>query len=124
VWFSGLSIALVLLAILSIPRNIRVTGDAVEIRCVIEITHLPYHHIRSARRITLGELTPLVPIFASPGFFGWFGYWLDFQSWDFIKVYVTSWHGLVVIEDHYEQRYVVSSDDPDALCEAIVSHIK
>jgi hypothetical protein len=124
VWFSGIAVAALALAMLSVPRSIRVSSDALEIRCVVEITHIPYHHIRSVRRTTHAELNPLIPAFASPGFFGWFGYWLDVHSWDFIKVYASSWQGLVVIEDHYEQRYVVSADDPDALCEAIVSHIK
>jgi hypothetical protein len=63
----------------------------------------------------------MVPVFASPGFCGWFGYWLVPRSWDFVKVYVASWRGMVMIEDIYEQKYVVSADDPAALCEAIAS---
>jgi hypothetical protein len=90
----------------------------------VEITHIPWHHIRSARRIGRIELRPLVPLFASPGLFGWFGYWLDVSDWDFIKLYATSWHGLVVIEDIYEQRFVVSVDDPDKLCGAIAERRK
>jgi hypothetical protein len=123
VWFVSIALALVALALLSVPRSIRITSDAVEIRCTVEITHIPYHHIRSVRRTSRAELRPLVPLFASTGFFGWFGYWLDVQGWDLIKLYITSWHGLVVIEDIYEQRYVVNADDPDLLCEAISSRI-
>ncbi len=119
VWFSSIALAVVALALLSVPRSIRITESAVEIRCTVEITHIPYRHIRGARRISRTEFRPLLPVFASPGFFGWFGYWLDVRSWDFIKVYVSSWHGLVVIEDIYEQRYLVSADDPDALCDEI-----
>ncbi len=123
VWFLSMAVAFVVLALLSVPRSIRITPDAVEIRCTVEITHIPYNHIRSARCISRGELRPLVPVFASPGFFGWFGYWLDVRGWDIVKVYASSWQGLVVIEDIYEQRYVVSSGDPEALCEAIASHL-
>ncbi len=124
VWFASIALALVFLALLSIPRSIRITPDAIEVRCLVEITHIPYHHIRSARRIEAAELHPLAPVFASPGFFGWFGWWLEVRGWDLVKVYATSWQGLVVIEDIYEQRYVVSADEPDRLCEAITSHIK
>jgi hypothetical protein len=123
VWFSGIALSIVALALLSVPRSIRVTSDAVEIRCVVEITHIPYHHIRSVKQVSRASLRPLIPVFASPGFFGWFGYWLEARSWDFIKVYASSWQGLLMIEDHYEQRYVVSSDDPEALCRAIEKQI-
>ncbi len=113
VWFLFIALSLVLLALLSVPRSIRLTRDAVE------ITHIPWRHIRSARRVDRASLRPLWPLFASPGFFGWTGYWLDAKGWDVVKVYATSWQGLVVIEDIYEQRYVVNSDDPDGLCEKI-----
>ncbi len=123
VWFLSIALALVALALLSVPRSIRIASDALEIRCTVEITHIPWHHIRNVRRSQRSDFAPLVPVFASPGFFGWFGYWLDVQRWDFLKVYVTSWHGLVVIEDIYEQKYLVSVDDPDMLCEAITARI-
>jgi hypothetical protein len=122
VWFASIAVAVVVLAGLSIPRSIRITSDAVEIGCLVEITHIPYHHIRGVRRIERSDLGLIVPVFASPGFGGWFGYWLAPRSWDFFKVYVSSWRGLVMIEDIYEQRYVVSTDDPDGLCAAIASH--
>ncbi len=114
-WFSSITVAFMALSALSIPRNIRTTSDAVEIGCLVEITHIPYNHVKSVRRVERAELKPLIPIFASPGFFGYFGYWLDLRNRDFIKVYATSWQGLVVIEDIYEQRYLVSCNDPEAL---------
>ncbi len=118
-WFVSVSSAVVLLCFLSIPRSIRVTDKAVEIRCTIEITHIPYNHLRSVQRVERSELRPFVPLFASPGFFGRFGYWLDVRSWDMVKVYISSWEGLVMIEDIYEQRYLVNVDDPDLLVEVI-----
>ena len=124
VWFASIALAIVVLAVLSIPRSIRITPEAVEVRCVVEITHIPWHHIRSARRTDRAELRPFIPVFASPGFFGYFGHWLDLQNWDFVKVFATSWNGLVMIEDIYEQRYLVSTDDPGKLCEDISEKIK
>ncbi len=124
VWFASIALAIVVLASLSIPRSIRITQEAVEVRCLLEITHIPWHHIRSVRRTSKAELRPFMPAFASPGFFGYYGYWLNMQSWDFVKVFATSWQGLVLIEDIYEQRYLVSADDPDKLCEEIASRIE
>ncbi len=123
VWFLFIALALVALALLSVPRSIRVTPEAVEIRCVVEITHIPYRHIRSAKRVDRVALRPLFPVFASPGFFGWSGYWLDLRGWDLVKVYITSWQGLVMIEDIYEQRWLVNADDPDRLCAQISARV-
>jgi hypothetical protein len=118
-WFFSIVLAIVALMILSIPRNLCVTEQALEIRCVVEITHIPYTHIENVRRIARTELGRIFPLFASQGIFGYFGWWLDVRNWDIIKVYASSWHGLVMIEDIYEQRYIVSADDPDLLVEAI-----
>jgi hypothetical protein len=124
VWFAGIVLAVGGLALLSAPRSIRLRSDAVEIRCVVEITHIPYHHIRSVKLVERSALGLLVPVFASPGFLGWYGYWLAPATWDFFKIYATSWQGLVMIEDVYEQRYVVSSDRPRELCRSIEVNIK
>jgi hypothetical protein len=118
-WFLSIATAVVCLSILSIPRSLRVTEQALEIRCTVEITHIPYEHIESVRRIGRTELGRIIPLFASPGVFGYFGWWLDVRNWDIVKVYASSWHGLVLIEDIYEQRYIVSADDPDRLVEAL-----
>lgn len=118
-WFGSISVAVVALAVLSIPRSIRITDEAVEVSCLVEITHIPYQHVRSVKRVERAELRPLVPVFASPGLFGYFGYWFDGNEGELIKVYASSWQGLVMIEDIYEQRYLVSCDSPDELCRAI-----
>lgn len=123
-WFFSIALAIIGLSVLSIPRSIRITENAVEIRCVIEITHIPYEHVKSVRRIGRTELKPFIPVFASMGFFGYFGYYLYPRNWEIIKVYATSWYGLVIIEDIYEQRYLVSSDRPDELVEGIQSACK
>lgn len=123
-WFSSLAVAFLALTALSIPRSIRVTDHAVEIRCVVEITHITYGHLKSVKRIKKSDLQPLIPVFASAGFCGYFGYWLDVRNWDFIRVYATSWNDIVMIEDIYEQRYVVNCSDQAALIAAIEAHTK
>lgn len=114
-WFLSVMGAIVGLCVLSIPRSIRLTDTAVEIRCVVEVTQIPYGHVKNVRRIERSELRPLVPLFASIGVFGYFGYYLDVRNWDTIKLYTTARKGLVLIEDTYEQRYLVNVDRPDRL---------
>lgn len=118
-WFLSIVLAVAALCILSIPRSIRITEKALEIRCVIEITHIPYNHIKELRKVEWQDLKPIVPIFASPGFFGYFGYWLDLSNWDIIKVYASARSGLVIIEDVYERKYLINAPDRDELCRAI-----
>lgn len=122
-WFFSIALAVIGLSALSIPRSIRITDEAVDIRCIVEITHIPYGHLKSVQRIGRAELRPFIPVFASMGFFGYFGYYLLPENWEIIKVYATSWHGLVMIEDIYEQRYLVSSDNPDELVAAVSSKL-
>jgi hypothetical protein len=122
-WFFSIALAIIGLSALSIPRSVRVTEEAIEIRCIVEITHIPYGHLRSVRRIERAELRPMIPVFASMGFFGYFCYYLLPQGWDILKVYASSWQGLVVLEDIYEQRYLVNSDRPDELMEAIAARM-
>ncbi len=122
-WFSSIAFAVLALAALSVPRRIRVTSAAVEIRCVIEITHITYRHLKDIRRVEPSDLKPFMPIFGSPGFFGYFGYWLARKNWDVVKVYASQRRGLVMIEDLYEQRYLVSVDEPDRLIEAVRGHM-
>lgn len=120
-WFFSIVVAVMGLSILSIPRSIRITPQALEIRCVVEITHIPYDHIKCVKRVSRPELPRIYPVFASMGFFGYFGYYLDARNWDIIKVYASSWDGLVMIEDIYEQRYLVNSDRADELVDEIMA---
>ncbi|MDR2891244.1 MAG: hypothetical protein LBV18_06620 [Alistipes sp.] len=122
-WFVSVTAAAGGLCALSIPRSIRLTDEAVEISCLIEITHIPYDHIASVRPVMRDELRPFVPLFASLGFGGWFGYFLDVRGWDVVKVYTSSWEWLVMIEDIYEQRFLVNVDRPDELSDAIGAHM-
>ncbi len=123
-WCTSVAVAAGTLTLLSVPRSIRITKEAVEIRCVVEITHIPYNHLRSIRRVERGDLRRFFPTFASLGVGGYFGYWLDGKSWDLVKVYASSWQGLVMIEDIYEQRYLVSADDPEKLIDTVNKHLK
>ena len=107
---------------LSIPRFVRVGESAVEIHCIVEITELPYDMIRSVR-IRSGR-SRVVPLLASFGFFGYFGFYLDLDNWDIVRVYGGSMRSLVEIEDIFERRYAVGVSDPQAFVEALGRHVE
>ncbi len=62
----------------------------------------------------------LLCILGSYGFFGYFGYYIDLKEWDFVKLYATERENLVVIEDIYEQRYIISCRDCESLIESVL----
>lgn len=120
-WFLSIALALIALCMLSIPRFVRTTSEAVEIHCLVEITIIPVEEIRSVRPVTQQELRRIYLLLGAYGFFGYFGYYLDLNNWDIVKVYASSWNynQLVMIEDIYEQRYLISATQPAELCASI-----
>jgi hypothetical protein len=56
---------------------------------------------------------------ASFGLFGYYGYYLNLRTLDWVRVYASQWSNLVMIVDNCEQHYLVSTDDPDCLIAAI-----
>ena len=67
------------------------------------------------RRIEPDEFRRLWPLLGSYGFWGYFGYYFSFREWTLYKVYAAERNNLVLIEDIYEDTYIVSCDDPDGL---------
>ncbi len=113
-WSIGMLLAIVLLYILSIPRFIRITPDALEIHCVVELTRIPREDIRSITSITRQEIKPLL-LLGSYGFFGYYGYFASLNRWQTLKIYASNWQNLLLIEDIYETKYIVSCQNPSQL---------
>lgn len=103
------------LLVLSFPRFITLDDEALEIHCVVDLTRIHVEDIESIRRIGREEFRRLTPLMGSYGFGGYFGYYFDFSSWNFYKLYATERKRLVLIEDIYEDSYIISCPDPDAL---------
>lgn len=112
---TSIFVALVLLCLLSIPRKIKVSSDALEIQCVVELTRLEIGEIASIRRTCRREYDQLLILLGGFGLFGYYGFYLNPRRWDIIKVYATEWENLVEIEDIYEQKYIVSCRESEKL---------
>ena len=118
-WIIANLLAVAGLFILSIPRYVEVTGDAIEINCIVELTRIPYKDLLSVRRMEEGEMSRAIPLLGSYGFFGYYGYYLDLRRWNMMKVYTPQWNNFIEIEDIYEQKYVISCPDPEAFLTAV-----
>ncbi len=114
-WVIFFVLSVLALEVLSIPRFITLNDEALEIHCVVDLTRIHVEDIESIRRIGREEFRHLTPLLGSYGFGGYFGYYFDFSSWNFYKLYATERKRLVLIEDIYEDAYIVSCTDPDAL---------
>lgn len=119
-WFLFFALAVLGLYILSIPRFIRIGNEMIEIRCLVESTYIPFSELRSVRRMDHDEVKFTFPLLGSYGFFGYYGYYYDLRRLEMVKVYASKWRNFVELEDIYEQKYIVSADDPETLMETIL----
>lgn len=109
---------------MSIPRRVVVGDTALEIRCIVEITHIKYADLRSIRRILPETMKKKFVFFGSYGFFGYYGYYIDGKSWETLKLYCKQWDNFIEITDAYEKRYIISSPAPDDLVAAVTRAIR
>ncbi len=119
-WYLSIVLALALLAVLTIPRCVKVGDEAVEVRCVMELREIRLRDIADVSVLGRGQTRRLVPLFASCGFFGYYGSYLDLATFDTVSVYAREWGHLVAVDDIYEKRYIISCSDPEAFAEAVL----
>ncbi len=119
-WLIAMLLSVVVLYVLSIPRYISLGDGLLEIHCIVELTRIRVDDIVSIRRVTRDEIRPLL-LLGSYGFFGYYGYYVDLRIWETLKIYATEWENLVMIEDIYETRYLVSCRKADDLIAAVSS---
>ncbi|MCD7962480.1 MAG: PH domain-containing protein [Rikenellaceae bacterium] len=112
-WVISLLVTVAALYILSIPKYVRVTDNSVEIHCVIELTNIPIKNIKSIKQLDRSEMKFTAPLLGSYGFFGFYGYFYDFSRMSIVKMYASAWENFVMIEDIYEDTYIINCNDPD-----------
>ncbi len=114
-WFTSFIVALIALMALSIPRQIVVSEESIEIRCLLDITEIRRDEIASVRRIETRQMKWFLPLFGGFGFFGYYGHFLDLRRLDRVKFYASEWRNFVEITDIYEDRFYVSCTEADRL---------
>ena len=118
-WFLSVTVAIIALCVLSIPRQIRINEATIEIHCVLEMTEIELIDVASVVRVERQQIKWLLPMVASFGLFGYYGIYFDFRTLDWVHVYASQWDNLVMITDKYEQQFLVSSDEPERLISTI-----
>jgi len=101
--------------VLSFPRYLTIDDDTLQIHCIVELTRIHVEEIETVRRIDRSHFRRMIPLLGSYGFGGYFGYWFHLSDWTICKLYTTERKQLVLIEDIYEDIYIVSCPDPDLL---------
>ncbi len=117
-WYLTLIVALVALAALSIPRNIVIRPDTVEVRCLCNLIEIERSEIVSVRRVSRKELRVL-PLFGIWGLFGYYGTFFDLANMSSVQIYATQWNDFVEIIDSSDNCYYLSSERADELIAAI-----
>ncbi len=114
-WFTSLVVAILALMGLSIPRSIVLTDDAVEIRCLFDITEIRRDEIAEVRVLTPQDMKWHVPLFGGYGFFGYYGHFLDIRHFDRVVIYASEWKNFVEITDIYDDKVIVSCREAEQL---------
>ena len=118
-WFISLVSALSALMILSIPRRIALLEKTLEIQCISDTTEIDVREIASIKKVTKREMRWVWPIFASAGFFGYYGKFFDFKALETVTIYASEWNNFVEITDIYDGRVYVSCREADKLIHTI-----
>lgn len=111
-WYVSVIVAAVALCCLSIPRYVEIKDGALYIQCTVEIRQILLKEIHTVRDAGAYSVKKYFPVLADHGFWGYVGYYFDTQTWDIVRVYATDLSHLVEIEDIYEQRYLISVENP------------
>lgn len=114
-WFMSFVLALVALTVLSIPRKIVVDDTKLFVRCILDITEIPFADIASVRPVGKKDLRWTYPIFGVFGFFGYYGHFVDLKSMRHLEIYASTWGNFVEINTIYEKTYIISCPERDEL---------
>lgn len=114
-WFLSFALALVALTVLSVPKNLAVSDTTLFIRCILDITEIPFSDIVTVRPVGKKDMHWVFPIFGCYGFFGYFGHFVDMKSMRHLEIYASTWSNFVEITTIYEKTYIVSCPDRDEL---------
>ena len=123
-WFLSFCIAFVALTAMSVPRKIAVTENTLLIRCILDITEIPRNEIVSVRAVDTREMRGILPLFASMGFFGYYGHFFDFKNMRHVEIYASTWSDFIEITTIYEDTYYVSCAERDELIAELSQNIR
>lgn len=118
-WFASFVVALLLLMVLSVPRDIEVGDEKMTINCLLDTTEIEIENIVSVRKVSPREIRWVLPIFGGCGFLGYYGHFFDFKHFRSVVIYATEWRYMVEIVDVNEDYYYVSCRRRDALIEEL-----
>jgi len=123
-WFLSFCIAFVALTAMSIPRKIVVTDNTLLIRCILDITEIPRNEIVSVRAVEKHEMRWMLPLFASIGFFGYYGHFFDLKNMRHVEIYASTWSDFIEITTIYEDTYYVSCTERDELIDELAQNVR
>ena len=118
-WFTSLVLAIMALMMLSVPRKVVVLDSTLEIQCISDISEIEIADIESVKVVSKRDMRWTLPLFASMGFFGYYGKFIDLKQLDLVSIYASEWNNFVEITDVYDSRTYISCRDAEQLIEAI-----
>lgn len=122
-WLTILCFSIALLSILSIPKYVIISPQAVEIHSVLELTHVKFSDIKRVKIIEKKDMKWCIPFFGIMGLCGYFGYYINLRRMQSFKLYARRWSNFIMIEDRFNNKLIFSIDNPEDFVEQIAKKI-
>ncbi|MFI3315622.1 MAG: PH domain-containing protein [Rikenellaceae bacterium] len=118
-WYLSLAVSILLIFIISFPLNIKLDNREVEIHGVLEVTTIPLANIKRVYRLESYRMMWIIPLCGSYGFGGFFGYYFDIKNLRLVSLCATKLSNMFVIEDIFNEKYILSAPNATNLIAAI-----
>lgn len=114
-WIGMVLVAMLALMSLSVPRYLLVTRDAIEIHCLVKFEQIHFNAIKSIKAVNKKHARWLwpIPMIGSFAVLGYYGYYIDLYNRKVVKLYAKAYNNLVIVEDIYEDIYILGVPDAD-----------
>lgn len=116
-WIFSLLLAVIIIAILSFPRNITLTNEELVVNCILETKIISLSDIKRIHPIKSYRMKRTIPVFGSYGFGGFFGTYVDFIHLRQIRLYASNLQSLVYIQTIYKDHFILSCENSNVLIE-------
>lgn len=107
-WFGVVSLVILMLAFISAPKYVSVFPDKIVIHGMVENTIIHTDHIADIKDIGDIKLRRFMPLYGSPGIFGYFGIWLDTRGFRVVRMSCTTKKGCIEINTKEGRNYIIS----------------
>lgn len=112
-WFFISAITVVILLTLSAPYSIILTNKYLTLHGYIDITQIPVDTIKSLEIVESGDYKYYFPLFASLGYLGFFGVFVNLKKMEISRVYASKYSHWIIAKTEENGTYIFNVKNPN-----------